>query len=124
MKLKELWSSFKNFIGYCPYYKVGTQVAKKVSGKKQPLKKSKSPNDEEKNLIEGMKTGRNITLIGFFCPIFWYSLFMGSPKDVVLFNAAHSGIFIAIGVVLYLINASKLRKIQESSTDNKGIAKQ
>lgn len=94
---------------------VGKQIASKVSFKRQPTKQLDPPSDDEKRLIAGIKTGRNILLVGVFCPIFWSSLFMGAPKSVLLFNAVHSGIFICSGGVFSFFNFIRLRKLQRKN---------
>lgn len=106
------WNKVKRVLGYCPYCIVGKQVADKVSSKKTAEKKSESVDNSEKRLIERMRTGRNVALIGVFCPIFWVSLFMGASGSVLLLNAIHSSIFIGIGITYSLINFIILRKLR------------
>jgi len=106
------WNIIKRILGYCPYCIIGKQVVNKVSSNKVVRKKSEQNAHSEKRLIEGMKTGRNIALIGVFCPIFWLSLFMGESVSVLLFNAVHSSLFIFLGGTYFLINFIKFRKHQ------------
>lgn len=47
---------------------------------------------------------------GFFCPIFWGSVIMGAPASVILFNLTHSGIIIALGALIALLNYVKYRR--------------
>jgi len=58
-------------------------------------------------LSEQTKSGRNIALLGFFCPFFWFSLFSGADASTILFNAIHSGIVFLIGVVIMFISFIK-----------------
>ncbi|MGZ0657487.1 hypothetical protein ACWPKS_17955 [Coraliomargarita sp. W4R72] len=58
-------------------------------------------------LSEQIKAGRNIALLGFFCPIFWFALFLGADKSTLALHAAHSGIVFLIGVVIMLIGLIK-----------------
>lgn len=51
-------------------------------------------------LSELTKAGRNIALLGFFCPFFWYALFSGAQKSALIFHATHSGIVFLLGVVI------------------------
>lgn len=113
MKSSKLWNAIKRILGYCPYCIVGKQVSNKISGKKEPANKSNPPSNNEKRLLEGIKTGRNIALVGVFCPIFWTSLFMGAERSVLLFNAAHSGIFICIGGAISLYNINRLQRFRQ-----------
>ncbi|MDA8226376.1 MAG: hypothetical protein M0T74_01490 [Desulfitobacterium hafniense] len=108
----------KRIIGYCPYCIVGKQVTSKISGIKQVVKKSNPPDDNEKRLIGKMKTGRNIALIGVFCPIFWSALFMGASGSILLLNAIHSGIFICIGGAYFFLNFITLRRLRLYSADS------
>ena len=55
-------------------------------------------NGEE--LSEQTKTGRNIALLGIFCPFFWYALLSGAETSTVIMHATHSGIVFLIGVVI------------------------
>jgi len=48
------------------------------------------------------RKGIQISLLGFFCPFFWYSLFSGDSVGTVAFHAAHSGLVILIGVVFFI----------------------
>lgn len=47
-----------------------------------------------------MAMGRNIALIGLFCPIFWVSLFSGASAATIRVNAIHSGCVILLGLAL------------------------
>lgn len=51
-------------------------------------------------LSEQGKAGRNIALLGLFCPFFWYALLSGAQTSTVMMHAAHSGIVFLIGVVI------------------------
>lgn len=61
--------------------------------------------DRERVLRSRIKMGRNIALIGFFCPIFWVSLFAGMNRSVVMINAVHSGAVILIGLAVMGVGA-------------------
>ncbi|MDD4197132.1 MAG: hypothetical protein PHT96_12120 [Syntrophorhabdaceae bacterium] len=56
--------------------------------------------DTANKIIMKIKMGRNIALIGVFCPFFWMALFAGARGQVLYFNAIHSGAVIAIGLVI------------------------
>lgn len=64
-------SSIKRFISQifmsCPYTMAGKKCVNAVTGKKEERKVSSCKAEEYK---AGIKLGRNIALIGFFCPIF------------------------------------------------------
>jgi hypothetical protein len=53
-------------------------------------------------MTEQTRAGRNIALLGFFCPIFWTALFLGADKATLYLHATHSGIVCLIGVVIML----------------------
>ena len=104
-------SSIKRFISQifmsCPYTMAGKKCVNAVTGKKEERKVSSCKAEEYK---AGIKLGRNITLIGFFCPIFWGSVIMGAPASVILFNLTHSGIIISLGALIALLNYVKYRR--------------
>jgi len=56
------------------------------------------------DMSEQTKAGRNIALLGFFCPFFWYALFTGARKEVLIMHAVHSGIVFSIGIVIIFIS--------------------
>jgi len=60
-----------------------------------------------KELPELTKSGRNIALLGIFCPFFWFSLFSGDDSSTLLFHAIHSGIVFLIGVVIMFVGFKK-----------------
>ena len=88
----------------CPYTIMGKKVVESARGKWGRI--DKVSNNRESELISRMRTGRNIALIGIFCPFFWFSLFSGAPTNEVYFNGAHSGIVVAIGLGL-MLNAKR-----------------
>ena len=55
-------------------------------------------------LSEQGKVGRNIALLGIFCPFFWYALFSGAQKSTVILHATHSGIVFLLGVVIMVFS--------------------
>lgn len=55
---------------------------------------------KNEDISEQTKAGRNIALIGLFCPFFWYALFTGASKSELTFHAIHSSIVILIGIVV------------------------
>ena len=104
-------SSIKRLVGRifmsCPYTMAGKKCVNAVTGKKEVKKVSSCKAEEYK---AGIKLGRNIALIGFFCPIFWGSVIMGAPASVILFNLTHSGIIIALGGLIALLNYMRYRR--------------
>lgn len=99
--LKKILALLKAFVTYCPYCLLGKKAVQVASGKK--IKKESKPTERERKLMEGMKTGRNIAIIGVFCPFFWVSLLTGSSIEMIRFNAIHSGVFILIGIIIMLV---------------------
>jgi len=55
-------------------------------------------------LSEQGKVGRNIALLGLFCPFFWYALLSGAQTSTVMMHATHSGIVFLIGVVIMVFS--------------------
>lgn len=64
-------------------------------------------------LIRGEKiskqaeAGRNIALLGFFCPFFWIALLSGAEKATLLFHATHSAIVFLVGVAIMVVGLNK-----------------
>ncbi|KVX02347.1 hypothetical protein [Shewanella frigidimarina] len=59
---------------------------------------------------EQTKVGRNIALLGIFCPFFWFALFSGADSSVLTFHACHSSIVFLIGVVIMIVSLTKKSK--------------
>lgn len=53
--------------------------------------------------------GRNLMLLGIFCPFFWVALFIGSDKATLIFHAAHSSIVFLAGAVIMAVGLNKSR---------------
>lgn len=96
----------------CPYTIIGKKVIAIAKGEK-PLK-IKELKEKEQKLLQQIRTGRNIALIGVFCPIFWVSFLSGAPRNQVLFNLFHSSIVILIGIAVMIVGKINLKKILQS----------
>lgn len=89
-----------------PYTMMGKKVIHSIMGER--VTSDKFAISDKVNRAKGdeletrMKTGRNVALIGFSCPIFWISLFFGALAGELYLNAAHSGIVVVIGLGLML----------------------
>jgi len=59
---------------------------------------------------EQTKIGRNIALLGIFCPFFWFALFSGADSSELAFHACHSSIVFLIGVVIMIVSLTKKSK--------------
>ncbi|TCS35699.1 hypothetical protein [Reinekea marinisedimentorum] len=84
--------SIKNLTKWCAYshlVKVGSALIKGEA------------------ISEQARAGRNIALLGLFCPFFWYALLTGANKAELAFHATHSGVVIMIGLVLMFIGLKK-----------------
>lgn len=113
---KRVFALLKAFVTYCPYCLAGKKVVQVVNGKKN-LEKKCTSTELERTLLNGMKTGRNIALVGVFCPFFWFSLLSGASRQTIQFNAIHSGIVILIGLAILLVyrfNLGRMRKANSS----------
>lgn len=62
------------------------------------------------NISDQTRTGRNIALLGIFCPIFWYALFTGASTSELIFHATHSSIVFLIGVGIIFISLKKKKQ--------------
>ena len=62
------------------------------------------------DISEQTRAGRNIALLGIFCPFFWYALFTGASKAELAFHATHSSVVFLIGIVIMF---ASLRQKQE-----------
>ena len=112
MKIRERILKVTNdIITACPYAIVGRNILRNKESIE--LKGGHIATSQEQQILQKVKLGRNIALIGVFCPFFWMALFSGASRDVVYFNAMHSGIVIAIGYVILIkgrIDLIRLKK--------------
>ncbi|ETX12395.1 hypothetical protein MUS1_02030 [Marinomonas ushuaiensis DSM 15871] len=60
-----------------------------------------------KSLSGQTRVGRNIALLGLFCPFFWIALFSGVRGTTLMFHAAHSSLVFLIGAVIMIISLIK-----------------
>jgi len=58
-------------------------------------------------ISEQTRAGRNIALLGLFCPFFWYALFTGASKAELILHATHSGVVFVIGIVIMFYSMKK-----------------
>ncbi len=61
-------------------------------------------------MSEQVRAGRNIALLGVFCPIFWFALFSGAPAATLRFHMAHSGIVFFIGLTIMIAGLIKQKE--------------
>jgi hypothetical protein len=89
-----------DLVAVCPY----TIMGRKILRNKESIEDKCRPiaTQQEQQIVQRVKLGRNIALIGVFCPFFWIALFSGASRDFVYFNAMHSGIVIAVGYVILI----------------------
>ncbi|QXP71572.1 hypothetical protein H0I29_05675 [Polaribacter sp. R2A056_3_33] len=102
----------KKIIKACPYSIMGKKCIETLQGKKKDKKKN---NTKIETLKKGIKTGRDIILIGIFCPLLWYSILSGASKDLIIINLMHSGVIVALGFVLIVINYLALFRYKNAS---------
>ncbi|CAM4005419.1 hypothetical protein [Vibrio neonatus] len=55
------------------------------------------------DISDQTRTGRNIALLGIFCPFFWYALFTGASRGELAFHAMHSGVVFLIGIAIMFV---------------------
>lgn len=65
------------------------------------------------DLSEQTKAGRQIALLGIFCPIFWYYFLSGADRSTLIFHGTHSGIVFLIGVAIMAVSLKKKSRIDE-----------
>jgi len=118
---KKLLVLLKAFVTYCPYCLAGKKVVQVANGKKSLCNKRNSIEQAEK-LISSIKMGRNIALIGVFCPFFWVSLLTGSSIETIRFNAIHSGIVILLGLTIMLVCRVNLGRARRESSSSMRIS--
>ncbi|MFB9052485.1 hypothetical protein ACFFVB_05275 [Formosa undariae] len=99
--MKPVSHFFKSVVQACPYTLVGKTCVDAIKGKSVTPKKTPKNSHLYK---KGMQTGRNIALVGVFCPFLWYSILSGGSKDFIILNAIHSGIIVCIGLAVVGIN--------------------
>lgn len=56
------------------------------------------------DISDQTRAGRNVALLGLFCPLFWYALFTGAGKAELAFHATHSGVVFLIGIVIMFVS--------------------
>jgi len=92
---------FKSIVNACPYSILGKKCMGVLNNKP---KTNNTPTNKIKPFKAGIKTGRNIALVGIFCPFLWYAILSGASKDFILLNVIHSGIIVALGLVIITVN--------------------
>ncbi|RPD99996.1 hypothetical protein EGM88_01670 [Aureibaculum marinum] len=102
----------KSIFKWCPYTLAVQKCITLINGNNKIDKPKDSKIIGYKN---GIKMGRNITLVGVFCPFFWYTLISGKSTTIILMNAMHSGIVIVIGILVMLLSYLALLNYQNSN---------
>ncbi|MGJ8550566.1 hypothetical protein [Winogradskyella wichelsiae] len=96
---------FKSIIKACPYSLLGKHC---ISAFKEKPNTDKTIKNKIQIFKSGIKTGRNIALIGVFCPFLWYAILSGAHIDFIILNTIHSGIVAGIGLVIISVNCVAL----------------
>ena len=92
---------FRFLVKACPYSVLGK---KSVGFLKGTSSRGRGLKSKTEVLKSGIKTGRNILLVGLFCPFLWYSILTGSSRDFIIFNVVHSGIIVGLGFLILSVN--------------------
>ncbi len=105
---KRITGGLGELLAACPY----TLVGKKLLSDKQDQQAGVPPPaaHDEQQIFHKIRLGRNIALIGVFCPFFWISLLSGAPRNIVKFNAAHSGLVVLAGALIMAIGRYQLNR--------------
>ncbi|APY11257.1 hypothetical protein BWZ22_08380 [Seonamhaeicola sp. S2-3] len=98
-------SFIKSVVKACPYTLLGKKCVNVV---KPNSAKQKASSSKAISLSKNIKTGRNIVLIGVFCPFFWFAILSGASKDFIILNAIHSGFVAVFGLLVMLVNYLRL----------------
>jgi len=98
-------SFIKSVVKACPYTLLGKKC---INAVKPDSAKQKAPSPKTISLSKNIKTGRNIVLIGVFCPFLWFAIISGASKDFIILNAIHSGFVAAIGLLVMFVNYLRL----------------
>lgn len=104
--MKRILRSLKSASASCPYTMLGKKVVETAAGKSKPQQAAGA----EPYWRSTVRTGRNIAIIGVFCPFFWISLFSGASAPMIRFNAVHSAIVILIGLLVMAFGYWTLRR--------------
>ena len=107
---KHITGGLGDLLAACPY----TLLGKKLLSDKQGQQTGGPPPTahEEHRIRHKIRLGRNIALIGVFCPFFWLSLLSGAPRNIVKFNAAHSGLVVLAGYLVMAIGQFQLNRLK------------
>jgi len=103
--MKKLVHYLKSMLNACPYTLLGKKCLNIARGR------SKVRIDIDYKSLkyrQGMKTGRNIALIGVFCPFLWYAILSGKSADFIFLNAVHSSVIVVLGLAVVGYNALAL----------------
>jgi len=107
----------KSLLCACPYTMLARTLVRwgrLILGREDARREIK-----DRKLVDGVTMGRNIALIGFFCPFFWFSLFGGADAATIRFNAMHSGAFVIVGLLWMLRSLMQIeRKRREGSVEH------
>jgi len=89
----------RSIIQACPYTLVGKKCVDVAKGTPKPKIRNRSTASQL-----GIRTGRNIVLVGIFCPFLWYSILSGSSAHFITLNLIHSGVIVGIGLIVMAFN--------------------
>lgn len=115
--MKKVISLISSVGSSCPYTMLFKKAIRLLRG--EPVIDKNRLNDKEREILFRIKLGQGIALVGFFCPIFWISLFSGVRGEVLYFNAFHSGLVILFGLgfmLKYRIDLEKERSKKNAKT--------
>lgn len=86
---------FKSLSNLCAYTHIFKVISALVNGK---------------DISELTRGGRNIALLGIFCPLFWFALFSGAGGAELMFHATHSSIVFLIGIAIMRLGIRTTKK--------------
>lgn len=93
--MKRPFSLLSSIASYCPYTMGAKAIYRRLAG--IPADPVCDITNREAYLMGKVKVGMGIMLIGVFCPIFWFSLFIGVRGEDLMWNAIHSGLVVLFG---------------------------
>lgn len=108
--MKTFIKCFRSVANACPYSMAAKKCVDVARGKNRPDARNTDRIEKYRN---GIKMGRNVALIGLFCPFLWYSILSGKSMDFIVLNLIHSGIIAGIGLLLVVVNMLAISNYRE-----------
>lgn len=116
-RTNQLAQRLKEITSACPYTALGKRAVRAF--KREPATPT-TVGEFPSRVRARITLGRNIALIGFFCPFFWGSLLGGARAQTVCLNASHSAIVMLVGLVVMAQGKFALKRLSGLKVDRIG----